>query len=122
MTDRRSVSGAMAEPIGEPERYTRFVSVMKRVLFGTAILLLGAVIAYGLQPRQQQKMTMIFEKMGIGSGDLSMLKPRLNGLDSDGNPFVVTADTAVQNPKNLRQATLKNVDADVSLKKGRWLN
>jgi lipopolysaccharide export system protein LptC len=108
--------------VGEAERYTRFVSVMKRVLFGLALLLLGAVIAYGLQPRQQQKMTMIFEKMGMVSGDLVMLKPKLNGIDSAGNPFVVTADTAVQNPKNLRQATLKNVEADVSLKDGRWLN
>ena len=62
------------------------------------------------------------EKMGMVSGDLVMLKPKLNGIDSDGNPFVVTADSAVQNPKNLRQATLKNVEADVNLKSGRWLN
>jgi lipopolysaccharide export system protein LptC len=114
MTERRSGNGAMAEPIGQPprprldftarsrttvgeaERYTRFVGIMKRVLFGTALLLLAAVIAYGVQPRQQQKMTMIFEKMGLVSGDLTMLKPRLNGLDSDGNPFVVTADSAVR--------------------------
>jgi lipopolysaccharide export system protein LptC len=142
MTERRSGNGALAEPIGqkppprsrldwnvrsrttvgEAQRYTRFVGVMKRVLFGLALLLLGAVIAYGLQPRQQQKMTMIFEKMGMVSGDLVMLKPKLNGIDSDGNPFVVTADSAVQNPKNLRQATLKNVEADVNLKSGRWLN
>jgi lipopolysaccharide export system protein LptC len=142
MAERRSGGGAVAEPIGqkspprprldwrarsrttagEAERYTRFVGVMKRVLFGAALVLLGAVIAFGLQPRQQQKMTMIFEKMGIVSGDLSMLKPKLNGLDSDGNPFVVTADSAMQNPKNLRQATLKNVDADVSLNAKRWLN
>jgi lipopolysaccharide export system protein LptC len=142
MAERRSGSGALAEPIGpkppprprldwgnrsrttigEAERYTRFVSVMKRVLFGAALVLLGAVIAYSLQPRQQQKMTMIFEKMGMVAGDLAMLKPKLNGTDSEGNPFVVTADTAVQNPKNLRQATLKNVDADLNQKDGRWLN
>jgi lipopolysaccharide export system protein LptC len=142
MAQRRSGSGALAEPIGqkaaprprlewntrsrttvgEAERYTRFVGIMKRVLFGAALLLLAAVIAYGVQPRQQQKMTMIFEKMGLVSGDLTMLKPKLNGLDSSGNPFVVTADTAIQNPKNLREATLKNVDADLNMKDGRWLN
>jgi lipopolysaccharide export system protein LptC len=140
MEERRSGSGAMAEPIGQPprprldftarsrttvgeaERYTRFVGIMKRVLFATALLLLAAVVAYGVQPRQQQKMTMIFKEMGLVSGDLTMLKPKLNGLDSDGNPFVVTADSAVQNPKNLREATLKNVEADVNLKGGRWLN
>ncbi|HEY5338367.1 MAG TPA: LPS export ABC transporter periplasmic protein LptC [Rhizomicrobium sp.] len=143
MVDRRAVTGAIAEPIGQKpaparprmdwgdrkrdniedaERYTRFVNIMKRSLFGAAIILLGAVIVYSLQPRQAQKMAMTFEKMGLVAGDLSMIKPKLNGTDSEGNPFVVTADTAVQNPKNMRQATLKNVDADINLKSGKWMN
>jgi len=140
--ERRTATGAMAEPIGttpqprprvdwaarsrttisEAKRYTRFVTIMKRALLLAAVLLLGAVIAYSLQPRQQQKMAMTFEKMGIVSGDLAMIKPKLTGVDSSGNPFVVTADTAVQDPKNMRRATLKNVDADVTLKSGQWMN
>jgi hypothetical protein len=51
-----------------------------------------------------------------------MTSPKLHGTDSDGNPFTVTADKATQNPKNLRQAALTNVEADLSLKDGQWLN
>ena len=142
MVERRAVTGAIAEPLGskppprprmdwgtrtrttvnEAERYTRFVGIMKRALFAAALLLLGAVIAYSLQPRQQQRMAMTFEKMGIVAGDLAMIKPKLNGADTEGNPFVVTADTAIQNPKNMRQAALKTVEADMNMKDGHWTN
>ncbi len=140
--ERRTATGAMAEPIGttpqprprmdwstrsrttvsEAKRYTRFVTIMKRALLLAAVALVGAVIAYSLQPRQQQKIAMTFEKMGMVSGDLAMIKPKLTGIDSEGNPFVVTADTAVQDPKNMRRASLKNVDADVTLKDGQWMS
>jgi lipopolysaccharide export system protein LptC len=141
MPERRAGSGAVAEPIGkskqprsrfefaarsratirDAERYARFVSVMRRGLLLAGLLLVGLVIGYSLLPRQAQRMAMTFEKMGIVSGDLSMTKPKLHGVDSEGNPFTVTADKATQNPKNLRQATLANVQADLSLKDGQWM-
>lgn len=142
MADRRTGNGAVAEPIGktpssrgkfdwsarsrttvdDAERYTRFVNVMRRGLLLAGLLLIGLVIGYSLIPRQSQRIAMTFEKMGIVSGDLAMTKPKLHGTDSEGNPFTVTADKATQNPKNLRQATLTNVQADLSLKDGQWLN
>ena len=141
MAERRAVPGAIAEPIGQPpprkspdwsartrdtisdaQRYTRFVVVMRRALLGAVIVLVGIVVAYSLMPRQQQRMAMTFEKMGNVAGDLAMIKPKLNGTDSNGNPFTVTADSAVQNSKNLRQATLRNVEADLTTEDGQWLN
>jgi lipopolysaccharide export system protein LptC len=141
MTERRNATGAIAEPlgtipprrarldfsvrsrttVGEAQRYTRFVVLMKRGLLLGAVALLGAVIAYAIQPRGQQKSVMTFEKMGMVAGDLAMIKPKLTGLDSSGNPYVVTADTAIQDPKNMRRATLKNVEADQTLKNGQWM-
>lgn len=142
MTDRRTGSGAVAEPIGktpsargkfdfsarsratidDAERYSRFVNIMRRGLLLAGLLLIGLVIGYSLIPRQSQRIAMTFENMGMVSGDLAMTKPKLHGTDSDGNPFTVTADKAIQNPKNLRQASLINVEADLSLKDGQWLN
>ena len=141
MAERRAVPGAIAEPIGQPprrkspdwsartrdtisdaQRYTRFVVVMRRALLGAAIVLVGIVVAYSLLPRQQQRMAMTFEKMGNVAGDLAMIKPKLTGTDNKGNPFTVTADSAVQNPRNLRQATLRNVEADLTADDGQWLN
>lgn len=142
MAERRVATGAVAEPIGraapqrgkfdfsarsrstvdDAERYTRFVSVMRRVLLAAGLVLIGLVIGYSLMPRQSQRLAMTFEKMGVVSGDLSMIKPKLHGADNDGNPFTVTADKATQNPKNLRQARLFNVEADMNLKDGQWLS
>ncbi|HSM97296.1 MAG TPA: LPS export ABC transporter periplasmic protein LptC [Rhizomicrobium sp.] len=142
MADRRAVTGAVAEPIGktppargrfdwsarsrstvdDAERYSRFVSIMRRGLLLAGLLLIGLVIGYSILPRQSQRLAMTFEKMGIVANDLSMIKPKLHGTDSEGNPFTVTADKATQNPKDLRKATLTNVEADLSLKDGQWLN
>ncbi|MGN6517300.1 MAG: LPS export ABC transporter periplasmic protein LptC [Rhizomicrobium sp.] len=142
MSNRRAVTGAVAEPIGkarpqrgkfdfsarsrstidDAERYTRFVNIMRRALLLAGLILIGLVIGYALMPRQNQRLAMTFDKMGIVAGDLSMTKPKLHGTDSEGNPFTVTADRATQNPKNLRQAKLYDVQADISLKDGQWLN
>ena len=141
MADRRAVTGAVAEPLGkkpqprskfdwtarsrstidDAQRYTRFVNIMRRALLVAGLVLIGLVVGYSLMPREQQKMTMVFEKMGLVSGDLAMIKPKLHGTDSEGNPFTVTADKALQNPKNLRKAALTNVQADLSMRDGQWL-
>jgi lipopolysaccharide export system protein LptC len=142
MVDRRTGNGAVAEPLGktppqrgkfdwsarsrttidDAERYTRFVNIMRRGLLLAGLVLIGLVVGYSLLPRQSQRIAMTFEKMGIVSGDLAMTSPKLHGTDSEGNPFTVTADKATQDPKNLRQAKLSNVQADLSLKDGQWLN
>src|ERR1700692_1107580 len=69
-------------------RYTRFVAIMKRALPLAAGAILAAVIAYSMQPRQQDHMPLTFQSMGRIDNDLAMIKPRLTGQDSQGNPFV----------------------------------
>jgi lipopolysaccharide export system protein LptC len=106
----------------DAEKYSRFVSIMKRALPMAAVVLIAAVVAYALQPRQQDRVTMTFESMREVDNDLAMIKPRLIGDDSDGNPFVVTADRAVQVGRNSRRARLENVEADMTIAKKDWLN
>ena len=146
MTSRRdSVSEAVAQPISPPKarvrdrfrsdwtartrdtaigalRYSRFVGVMKRALPIAAGLLIAAVIAYSLVPRQSEKLSLATQNWTIINNDLTMTKPRLTGTDRKGNPFVITADAAVQDPSNVRRATLKSVQADMTIDKTRWLN
>jgi lipopolysaccharide export system protein LptC len=105
----------------DSQRYTRFVTIMKRALLLAALALLGVVLAYSMQPRRQDRVAMTFQKLGIVNNDLAMVKPRLTGLDSGGNPYVVTAQTAIQDEKNARRALLINVDADLTQKQqGTW--
>ncbi len=58
----------------------------------------------------------------ISKNDLAMIKPRLTGTDAKGNPFVITADAAVQDAKNPKRATLQKVEADLTLDKDGWIN
>src|ERR1700683_4163232 len=78
----------------EVRRYSRFVVIMKRILPLAATALVAAVVAYSLQSRQpdQAKLALPFAQLGIVNNALAMVKPRLTGADSSGNPFVVTAD------------------------------
>ena len=79
--------GPARTTVHDAQRYTRFVAIMKRVLLVLAAGLLLAVIAYSLQPRDTKQYAMTFERMGHVANDLTMLKPRLMGTDSDGSPF-----------------------------------
>ena len=97
----------------ESQRYTRFVTIMKRALLLAAGALVLAVLAYSLQPRDASQYAMRFENMGKLANDLTMQRPRLSGTDGDGNPFVVTADMAVQDGHHVHRARLTDVEGNV---------
>jgi lipopolysaccharide export system protein LptC len=122
--DRHHVDWAVRArtTVNDAKRYTRFVGIMKRVLLVIVAALLLAVLAYALQPRDTKQYAMTFERLGHVANDLAMVKPRLMGTDSDGSPFVVTAETAVQDPHNMHRAHLSKVEADLSAKDGAWYN
>lgn len=106
------------------QRYTRFVGIMKRALPMAAAALLAAVLAYSLQPRLQdsKRVALSFQQLHILSNDLMMTKPRLTGVDGNGNPYVVTAEEAIQDAHNSKRAQLHKVEADLTTKGGTWVN
>ncbi|MGC9954330.1 MAG: LPS export ABC transporter periplasmic protein LptC [Rhizomicrobium sp.] len=106
----------------EALRYTRFVGFMKRALPIAAAAILASVIAYSVAPRRQERVSLTYQRMGTLRNDLAMIKPRLTGTDANGNPFVITADAAIQDAKNKHRATLEKVDADLQLDGQHWLN
>ena len=141
MTRRSSVTEAVVQTIGgatararrdwtartrdtafDALRYSRFVGVMKRALPIAAGALIAIVLIFALLPRQSDKVSFAYESMGRIDNDLAMLKPRLTGSDQSGNPFVITADAAVQQGANARKVMLKKVEADLTLDKDRWMN
>ncbi len=107
----------------QAERYSRFVVIMKRALPLAAAALIAAVLAYALQPRQQgrDRVAMTFQRLGIVNNDLAMMKPRLTGVDSEGDPYVVTADEAIQDRHDVKRAQLRNVQGDAAMKDGSWI-
>ena len=101
MTGRR----ASAPPRCEALRYTQFVSLMKRLLsLRRAFSIIAAVLAFFFVQRLPRKLQMSYEQLGQVENDLAMIKPRLTGADSKGNPFVITADMAVQDAHESQEA------------------
>jgi lipopolysaccharide export system protein LptC len=106
----------------EALRYSRFVTLMKRVLSLGAFLIIAAVLAFFFVQRMPRQLKMSYERLGRIENDLTMVKPRLSGADAKGNPFVITADSAVQDANNAKKASLKNLEADLSMEKQNWIN
>jgi len=106
----------------EALRYSRFVILMKRVLALGAFAIIAAVLAFFFVQRLPRGLQMSYERLGHIQNDLTMVKPRLTGADSKGNPYVITADTAVQDAHNAKKASLKHLEADMTLDKQNWLN
>lgn len=102
-------------------RYSRFVAVMRHALPLMAVAVLGVVLAYALYPRGDRS-SLSYESANQVKGDLTMKKPRLSGTDTNGNPYLITADTAVQQGKNARKVALQTVDADLQYEGSRWAN
>lgn len=115
-------SARVRSTTSEALRYSRFVRVMKRVLSFSAFAVIFAVLAFFFVERQPHRLELAYEQLGKLQNDLAMMKPRLTGADSKGNPFVITADRAVQDAHNPRKATLTNMEADLTVDKGNWLN
>jgi lipopolysaccharide export system protein LptC len=113
---------ARRDTMHQAERYSQFVRVMKRVLPVTAAALITAVLIFALMPRDVSHMAITFGRLGAIQNDLTMSHPRLTGTDDQGQPFVVTADSAIQAGQGGERAELKKVDADVTLKDGTWIN
>jgi len=103
-------------------RYTQFVGVMKRALPAAAFAVIAAVLAFFFLARQPAKLSMTYERLDAVKNDLTMMKPHLTGADGKGNPFVITADTAIQDLKNPKRAKLRKVEADLTLDNNGWLN
>ena len=103
-------------------RYTRFVAVMKRALPVGAAAILASVVAYSVIPRHQDRLPLGYQRIGTLKNDLAMTRPRLSGTDAKGNPFVITAQAAVQDPVNRNRATLQHVDADMEFDGTNWMN
>jgi lipopolysaccharide export system protein LptC len=119
---RRDWSARTRNSSHDALRYTRFVAVMKRALPTAAFAIIAAVMASFLVARQPAKLSMTYARLDAIKNDLTMIKPHLSGTDAKGHPFVITADTAIQDIKNPKRARLKKIEADLTLDGEGWIN
>jgi lipopolysaccharide export system protein LptC len=137
MTRREQINSAVAQALPpQPERdwsarqrlkatdalrYSRFVSVMKKILPIGAIVLMASVVAYSVLPRHNDRMVTM-KQSGNLARDLTMTKSSFTGTDEKGNPFKITASEVIQDPKSKSmRAELKQIDADMQFGDS-WIN
>jgi len=114
----RAVVRSLARPA-----YSRFVGLMKWGLLALATLLVALVLAWpGVLTRKEGFRISFSGLRGLGEEQLTMLKPRFLGVDRKGQPYVITAETAVQDPADPRRVSLAQVQADITLERGAWLS
>src|SRR5690606_6036806 len=103
--------------------YSRFVGLMKWGLPLLAALRVLPVLAWPGVLKRKEGFQLSFSGLrGLGEEQLTMLNPRFMGVDRKDQPFVVTADSANQDPADPRRVTLERVQADITLTDGSWLS
>ena len=102
-------------------RYSRVVGTMKLLL---PLLAFGLVVVVVVWPNEFREATgfhlAYVSNPESGGAELTMLRPRYLGTDKRNRPFVVTADSATQDPKDQRLITLRQLQADMAMTDGRW--
>jgi lipopolysaccharide export system protein LptC len=126
--DGETISGAR-DFIGSPSfaslkfnsRYSHFVAVIKFILLGLAILLVG--LAFVLPNLEQEEgFTLDYADVTLSDDSLTMKNPRFAASDLSNQYYVVTADTATQQTTNDPIVVLSNLQADITLKSGDWIS
>lgn len=102
------------------ERRRLLVRMTKWMLAVFVVLMLAVLAWYGLVRQEESRFRLSFADVRK-QDDLPpvMIKPRLEGQDKQGQPYVVTADSAMQQGPNL--VDLQKIRAELTTKQGNWL-
>ncbi|WP_373088583.1 LPS export ABC transporter periplasmic protein LptC [Sneathiella sp.] len=102
-------------------RYSHFVAIIKFILLGLAILLVGLAFVLPNLDREEG-FTLNYADVTLSDDGLTMKNPQYVASDLSDRQYVVTADTASQKTASASEVTLKNLQADMSLKSGDWIS
>lgn len=100
--------------------HTRSVALLKRSFVVVAILLVAALILWPILNPVEKHLKLSFTKMREGeSGKPQMLHPKFQGVDNQGQPYEIIADTATQEGNN--RVLLETITGRITLKDNGWI-
>lgn len=102
-------------------RRSRFVGAMRIALPLLALVLIALLIAWPQVYRRNDGFRLAFSTIEVEDGALTMTKARYRGTDHKDQPFLVSADTATQDPSDPKRITLDRISADMTMRDGTWL-
>jgi len=101
-------------------RYTKFVKASRQFLWILLVILLLVVVAYPLMNADRAGVRMAFSTdESVEDEQPIMRNPRFQGVDEEQQPFMVTADYAVQ--KSVEEIVLHKLKADLSSNDDSWM-
>lgn len=113
-------TGEQSARIRELRRYTEFVSLSKRILGALALLLVGYIV-YSALRQSDDRVRLVFSAMPTGDPlTPRMLKPHYEGVDSQNQPYHITAAEAVQTADE-QHIALTMLHADMTLRDTSWV-
>ncbi len=104
-------------------RYLKMIGFSKLLIGMVVIALVTVVIVMPLANREETGMRIMMNELPVAQDQTDdtpkMGNPRFEGVDSKNNPFVVTADQAIQ--QDISTVRLINLKAQITLKDGKWM-
>lgn len=114
-------AGARSRPRAFDPRYSRFVSLAKRILPAVAGTLLLLVAAWPRLEGALERVHFSLPRIDLREAqDLRMVQARYSGVDRQNRPFVVTAEVARQNPNADDLISLEGPKGDMTTRNGSW--
>ncbi len=113
-------SGAVPRLAFSTARHKTLIDKLKLLIFTIITILVLSIIIWPLTDYGKKGLTLKFERRGNIGDEPVMIKPRLHGVNDDNQQYNVSAEKAVQLDK--KTVELYEVDADIYLKNGQWLN
>ena len=89
-------TGTVESHLASAGRYSRFVDIMKIALPLAAFAILVIVVLTSVMSRDPSNLVLEFPNISALKDDLYMLKPKITGFDAKNRPYMLTAETAVQ--------------------------
>lgn len=109
-----------AQQLQRLTRYTSIVQFSKYALIGIAVLLLLLVFLIPVLHDDDTGARLVFTNIEDGEAvEPRMNKPRFQGMDKEGRPYNINAESATQQDDGT--VLLKDIEADMTLANGSWL-
>ncbi len=106
----------------EAARHARFVAGLKIGLPLAAAALIAVLVAWPYLTARVSGLRLSFAEVEeTADGKITMTNARYLGTDREGQPFTITADSAVQNPDDPDSIELERLAGDVTLNDGTWV-
>lgn len=118
-----AVTAKSTRHIGPPRRasrwYSRYVLALKIVLPLGAIALVGAIFSFREQAPSRRNQASDMQREILANSQ--MVNPRFRGIDDQGQPFSLSADSAIPSARNPNVTDLVQPKGDITRNDGSWV-